>query len=91
LDETEYTAEAHLDFFEYVLSVFGKTVGDVICLVGDNCNVNKALADLMGVPLVGCAAHRLNLAIQEYLSSHQETLLSKVFPNFYSKFYSSIP
>ena len=39
---------------------------------------NKALANLMSVPLVGCASHRLALAIKAYLEPH-EPLLSKVF------------
>jgi hypothetical protein len=52
----------------------------VICLVGDNCSANKvgtlkhfiniqALADEYGLPLVGCAAHQLNLAVQKYLEA----------------------
>ncbi|ETN16032.1 hypothetical protein PPTG_06264 [Phytophthora nicotianae INRA-310] len=36
-------------------------------VVGDNCAVNKRLAHLMGVPLVGCASHRLNLAVRRFL------------------------
>ncbi|KAE9033055.1 hypothetical protein PR001_g10333 [Phytophthora rubi] len=37
-------------------------------LVGDNCAVNKRMANLIGVPLVGCASHRLNLAVRDYLA-----------------------
>ncbi|ETL33178.1 hypothetical protein L916_14313 [Phytophthora nicotianae] len=43
-------------------------------LVGDNCSVNKRLADIMGVPLVGCASHRLNLAVRDYLAPHELAL-----------------
>jgi len=39
--------------------------------------VNQAMATSCGKPLVGCAAHRLNLEIQNYLISW-ESLLSKV-------------
>ncbi|ETL39711.1 hypothetical protein L916_08986, partial [Phytophthora nicotianae] len=28
----------------------------------------------MGVPLVGCASHRLNLAVREYLAPHEDAL-----------------
>ncbi|ETK70879.1 hypothetical protein L915_21792 [Phytophthora nicotianae] len=47
---------------------------DVLFLVGDNYEVNKQLANLMGVPLVGCASHRLNLAVREYLAPHEDAL-----------------
>jgi hypothetical protein len=77
LDETEYTAQRHAELIEYVLRVFQKSTANLICIVGDNCNVNKALADILGVPLIGCAAHRFNLAVQEYLTKY-DTLLNKV-------------
>jgi hypothetical protein len=50
-----------------VLTIFGKSWKNVICLIGDNWNVNKALAEKCKIPLVGCAAHRLNLAVEKYL------------------------
>ena len=34
-------------------------------------------SDLMKIPLVGCASHRLNLAVKKYFSTDQE-LLEKV-------------
>jgi hypothetical protein len=77
LDETEYTAQRHAELIEYVLRVFQKSTANLICIVGDNCNVNKALADILGVPLIGCAAHRFNLAVQEYLTKY-DALLNKV-------------
>ncbi|EGZ05597.1 hypothetical protein PHYSODRAFT_289239 [Phytophthora sojae] len=42
--------------------------------VADNCAVNRRLATLMSVPLVGCASHRLNLAVQANMASHEEDL-----------------
>ncbi|ETP16151.1 hypothetical protein F441_09212 [Phytophthora nicotianae CJ01A1] len=53
---------------------FGRSLDDVPFLVGDNCAVNKRLSNLMAVPLVGCASHRLNLAMREYLAPHKNTL-----------------
>ncbi|KAE9039880.1 hypothetical protein PR003_g6426 [Phytophthora rubi] len=44
------------------MSVFG----------GDNCAVNNRLAHLLGVPLVGCASHRLNLAVRGFLVPYDE-------------------
>jgi hypothetical protein len=43
-------------------------------VVGDNCSVNRRLATLMGVPLVGCASHRSNLAVQADMASHEDAL-----------------
>uniref|UniRef100_H3GY50 Uncharacterized protein n=1 Tax=Phytophthora ramorum TaxID=164328 RepID=H3GY50_PHYRM len=42
--------------------------------VGDNCAVNRLLATRMGVPLVGCASHRLNRAVQADMQQHEEDL-----------------
>lgn len=79
LSEDDFSHEQHLDLVEFVLEVFSKDLSNVICFVGDNCNVNKALANLAEKPLVGCAAHRFNLAVQEYLLIKiHEDLLTQV-------------
>jgi hypothetical protein len=44
-------------------------------LVGDNVSLNRRLANDLRVSLVGCAAHRLNLACEEYLQSIEEISL----------------
>ena len=66
-DAFDFTAESHKSYLEYVLKLFNKSCANVVCLVGDNCSTNKRLAELMGVPLVGCASHRFNLACQRFL------------------------
>ncbi|ETN06716.1 hypothetical protein PPTG_12757 [Phytophthora nicotianae INRA-310] len=53
---------------------FDKELSNCIFLVGDNCAVNMRLARLMGVPLVGCASHRLNLAVRTQLDPHEKDL-----------------
>ncbi|KAG3013494.1 hypothetical protein PC121_g9457 [Phytophthora cactorum] len=68
------TAEGHLMEIERFLPFFGKTIQGVKFLVGDNCAVNKRLAKLMKVPLVGCASHRLNLAVRDFLRPHESAL-----------------
>ncbi|KAE9011801.1 hypothetical protein PF005_g10813 [Phytophthora fragariae] len=57
-----HKAEAQRDVFGLILTVFGKTVDQIIFLVSDNYPLNKKLARLLDVPLVECASHRLNLA-----------------------------
>jgi hypothetical protein len=79
-DEADFTAESHKEFIEQVLqNVFKKNLENVVCLVGDNCSTNHALATLCRKPLVGCAAHKFNLQIQAYLTANYDPLLSKVW------------
>lgn len=76
----DFTSQSHKNLIEHVLGNFNRTLDDVICLVGDNCNTNSHLADLCGVPLVGCASHRFNLDVQLLLSTPAyDLILEKVF------------
>lgn len=69
-----HNAEAHRDAFVLVLTVFGKSVDQVIYLVSDNCPLNKKLARLLDIPLVGCPSHRLNLAVSIITEPLEDTL-----------------
>ncbi|KAF1781907.1 Ribonuclease H-like domain [Phytophthora cactorum] len=53
---------------------YGKQLSDCSFVVGDNCAVNRLLATLMGVPLVGCASHRLNRAVQVDMEQYEDDL-----------------
>ena len=77
LSETEFTASAHYDLLEFVLSIYGKSFENVIAICGDNAEVNKALANLCNLPLVGCASHRFNIAVMNFLKPYKE-LLDKI-------------
>ncbi|ETL25804.1 hypothetical protein L916_20405 [Phytophthora nicotianae] len=70
-------AEERMRAIVRFLPFFGKTINGCKFLVGDNCAVNKRLANLMNVPLVGCARHRLSLAVREFLVPF-ETALDQV-------------
>ena len=72
--ETSFTANDHYQFLEWVLSVYGKTMSDVIAIIGDNAEVNKALSNLCEKPLIGCASHRFNLAVSLFLKEHTEII-----------------
>lgn len=76
-DESDYSAASHAAFILDQLAGYKKTIQNVVCLVGDNCNTNIAVAEQLGVPLVGCASHRFNLEVQEFLGKH-ERLLQRV-------------
>ena len=55
IDETSQSAAQQYVFLEMTLSQYGKSMEDnVVALIADNCETNKALADICNVPLVGC-------------------------------------
>ncbi|KAE9286513.1 hypothetical protein PF008_g26646 [Phytophthora fragariae] len=76
-DVTDHTSASHVKFLEGILPFYNRKIEDVIYLVGDNCAVNTKLANLLAVPLVGCASHRLNLAVQKFMANH-DSLLNKL-------------
>ncbi|POM63183.1 hypothetical protein PHPALM_27548, partial [Phytophthora palmivora] len=69
-EETDdLSAASHQAFLATMLARdYQKRPEQVLFLVGDNCSVNRRLATLMGVPLVGCASLRLNRAVAAQLS-----------------------
>lgn len=61
----DHSAATHECFLrEMMRRDYGKDMDDCLFIVGDNCSVNKRLAGLLKVPLVGCVSHRLNLAVE---------------------------
>ena len=64
IDETTMTADSHVDLVLFALSVYKKSINNIQFMVAVNENLNKAVADKLGVPLIGCATHRLNLAVK---------------------------
>jgi hypothetical protein len=78
LTETDLGAEQHVEFFEATLELYGKSLTNVVALIGDNCNTNKACADRAGCPLIGCASHKLNLAVQEWIKVEETVGVSKL-------------
>jgi len=77
LDDGSQDADAHIELLRNVLAVYNKTVDMVQFIVADNCNTNRSIATKLGVPLVGCASHRFNLAVNTFLTEH-DLLLRKV-------------
>ncbi len=43
-----------------------------MCFVGDNCNVNRCMASLMKIPLIGCGSHKFNLAVKKWISNQPQ-------------------
>ncbi len=49
-----------VDYIEHLSKVLGsyrKSTGGIICLVGNNCQVNQSMARILNVQLLGCASH----------------------------------
>eukprot|EP00644_Phytophthora_capsici_P014225 jgi/Phyca11/98973/e_gw1.3.1231.1 len=68
------TADAHVQLFKSTLDVYNKTLSMVAFMVGVNCNTNRSIATKLGVPQVGCASHRFNLAVNKFLEPHEALL-----------------
>ncbi|KAE9339410.1 hypothetical protein PF008_g11585 [Phytophthora fragariae] len=77
LEEGSQDADAHIKLFDGVLDVYNKKLDMVAFIVGDNCATNQSVATKLGVPLVGCASHRFNLAVNRFLAD-SEPLLTQV-------------
>eukprot|EP00644_Phytophthora_capsici_P003682 jgi/Phyca11/129211/e_gw1.82.100.1 len=76
VDDTtaDHTADSHVSFLESVLPFYKRDIRSIAYLVGDNCSVNTRLADLLNVPFIGCASHRLNLAVKLFLAEYEHQL-----------------
>lgn len=68
------SADAHIEFIDAILDVYGKTLTMVEFVVADNCATNKSVATKLDVPLIGCASHRFNLAMVRFLSNHEHLI-----------------
>lgn len=66
------TARDHLQHISLVMQSFGKSEDNIMCLIGDNCSVNNSLAIMLQVPLIGCGAHKFNLAVKKWISNQPE-------------------
>ena len=66
------TARDHLQHIWLVMRSFGKSEDNIMCLIRDNCGVNNSLAIMLQVPLIGCGAHKFNLAVKKWISNQPE-------------------
>ena len=73
-NEQDYTAQSHKRFVYDVLELYGKGPSNLLYLVADNASVNTCLANLLQIPMIGCASHRFNLACKSYLEKYEPTL-----------------
>ena len=74
LDDTDFSPACQRDSIEYTLGVFKKTTAYLVFLTADKCSSKIKLAKYLGVPIVGCASHRFNLAVNKYLEPYSDQL-----------------
>ena len=70
MEEGDQTAQSHCRYVVKILDIFGQPGHRIKFLAGDNCSTNQATAMQLGVPLVGCASLRFNLATGQYLREY---------------------
>ena len=46
----------------------------ITCIISDNCSTSKKVAELFGVPMLGWASHKLNLAVGEFCSEFSDII-----------------
>ena len=64
-DELKLDADEQKSFMMYVLN-------NVYCLTGDNASVSKSVATKTALQIFGCASHRFNLALQDFIEQEKE-------------------
>jgi len=68
-NEESLRADSYKESWDAVMEHYGKISSNITFVVGDNCSTNIKAARLYGVPIIGCASHRLNLAVEKWIES----------------------
>ena len=72
INEESYNSDEHIIFIQETLNIYGKTLENVCCFVGDNCETNQSVSRKTGIALIGCYSHKLNLAVKKHLENSEE-------------------
>lgn len=73
-NEQSQSSNEHYELFCFILDLFGKSVDNVVALIGDNCATNRSLSRLFECGFVGCASHRFNLAVKDLMSDKSDII-----------------
>ncbi|KAG2923797.1 hypothetical protein PC114_g4697 [Phytophthora cactorum] len=77
-DEEDLGAQSLFDLIADTLSRFQRPWESMLFMVGDNCSVNQYIGRRIGaIPLIGCARHRFNFAMNDFLAP-DKPLLTRV-------------
>lgn len=69
VNEESLGAEQHIEFMESTLALYNKSLTNVVAFIGDNCSTNRKISNDCDIPLIGCASHRFNLAVNKWLDT----------------------
>ena len=78
INEEALTADEHIKFLDFVVDLFAIDVYKIRAIVADNTSTNKLFARKIDVPFIGCASHRLSLAVNKNFLVNHKQLLEKV-------------
>ena len=73
-DEEHYDKHMQYTLIIDCVSKYHRTIDSILYLTADNAPVNPATSDLLRVPFIGCASHRFNLVVRDFLRDSEETL-----------------
>ena len=71
LQEESLGAVQHIEFMESTLALYNKSLANVVAFIGDNSSTNRKISNDCDIPLIGCASHRFNLAVNMWLEEEQ--------------------
>lgn len=77
LRPADFGSDSHIETLTVFLARVGKSLDNVVCLYGDNCETILAIARESGINFMGCHSYRLNLGVKLFLLP-DEALLSKI-------------
>jgi hypothetical protein len=70
IDELSHSSHSHYQTIEETLKWYNKDISNLSYMISDNCSTMTSLANYLNVPFIGCASHKLNIAIRRYLGIH---------------------
>ena len=82
--DMDFSAESLGDYLFDELGLLGLDFSCIEFISGDNTACNPKLARLISqllghpVPLIGCASHKLNLAVEQYIRDHYAGLVESI-------------
>jgi hypothetical protein len=85
-DEPTFSTSNLKEFVQDVLEAYGKGVENVMYLVTEYNTVHTSLADELGIPMIGCASHRFDVACHAFLQS-SEPILERIQCLMYTLFH----
>jgi len=82
ISEVSHSAASYAETIDRTLNWYGRTTDSILYLVSDNCStMTKLSRDILKCPFIGCYAHKLNLAIKNWLGMLYSSTTSAAYRN----------